>query len=441
MRTPWLGPSMRVSGALIAVLVAGGLLAPSSAPAAAPGSGSYVPGKVVVRYRGEPTERELRLPAGLGVPNAVRTLRHDPEVAYANPDYLVTASAGCGFPNDPGHGGPDCWRDDQWNFLAPTTVQGGVDAVGAWQNLAAAGDPGAHGITVAVLDTGIAYRDKGRRFRRDPDLPQTKRFVDPADFVGHDRVPLDQDGHGTHVAGTIAQRTNNHRGLTGLAYGVRLMPVRVLDRREKGSGTDVARGIRYATKHGADVVNLSLEFKPQVTRCTQVVSVCKAIDQAVNKGVVVVAAAGNHSRAHVAYPAAAPGAIAVGATTYRGCLAEYSDHGDGLDLVAPGGGLDASGTLNPACRTSAAGPGIRQFSLEPAAGGEFGRFGIVGLAGTSMAAAHVSAAAAIVLGAGYPATEVASRLECTARPVGDPSHYGAGLLDAAQATSPAIVCP
>jgi len=448
MHTPWLGPSMRASGAFFLVLLAGGLLAPSPAPAATPGSGSYAPDEVLVRYRGEPAEHELKLPAGTAVPDAVRTLRHDPRVAYANPDYVVTAAASCGFPNDPGHRGPDCWRDDQWNFLPATSVPGGVDGVGAWNNLADDGDPGAHGITVAVLDTGVAYRDKGSRFRRDPDLPPRRRFVHPADFVGHDRVPLDEDGHGTHVASTIAQRTNNRRGLTGLAYGVKLMPIRVLNRHEKGTGSNVAHGIRYATKHGADVINLSLEFKPRVAQCAQVVSVCKAIDRAVNRGVVVVAAAGNHSRTQVALPAAAPGAIAVGASTYRGCLADYSDRGDGLDLVAPGGGSDAGGTLNQRCDPVAVGPGIRQFSLESGPGPDsFRRFGIVGLEGTSMAAAHVSAAAALVLGAGVlgsddQPSEVESRLKCTARPVpGDHFHYGAGLLDAGQATSPTVLCP
>ena len=443
MHTRRLGPSARASGALFLVLVAGGLLGPPSTPAATPAAGAYARDRVLVRYRGERAERELKLPRGTSVADEVQALRHDPGVAYANPDYVVTAAANCGFPNDPGHGGPHCWRDDQWNFLPPTTVPGGVDAVGAWQNLAGDGDPGAHGITVAVLDTGIAYRSKGPRFRRDPDLPPRRRFVDPVDFVGHDRLPLDEDGHGTHVASTIAQRTNNRRGLTGLAYGVKLMPIRVLNRRNKGKGSNVARGIRYATKHGADVINLSLEFKPRVRHCSQVVSVCNAIDRAVERGIVVVAAAGNHSRRRAALPAAAPGAIAVGATTYRGCLATYSDSGHGLDLVAPGGGSDATDTLGAQCNPAAMGPVIRQFSLEPGPGQDsFRRFGIVGFEGTSMAAAHVSGAAALVLGAGYAPSTVEGRLECTARGVpGDRFHYGAGLLDAARATSLAIPCP
>jgi serine protease len=289
-----------------------------------------------------------------------------------------------------------------------------------------------------VLDTGIAYRKVGKRFRRDPDLPPTHRFVAPKNYVGHGRFPLDEDGHGTHVASTIAQATRNHRGLTGLAFGVKVMPVRVLNRREKGTGSDVARGIRYAVRHGADVINLSLEFGPRVKRCEQVPNVCTAVRMAGARGVVVVAAAGNHHRARVAFPAAAPDTIAVGATTWRGCLARYSDFGLGLDLVAPGGGGDRP-NAGPQCHPSEKGYSIRQFSLKPraAARGDFRRFGIVGMHGTSMAAAHVSAAAALLLAEGVTPGAVATRLECTATPLGSSLRYGAGLLNAAQATSAA----
>jgi serine protease len=290
-----------------------------------------------------------------------------------------------------------------------------------------------------VLDTGVAYRRKGRRFRRDPDLPPTRRFVYPKDYVGADRTPLDEDGHGTHVTSTIAQSTNNQFGLTGISYGVDVMPVRVLDRHERGRGRNVARGIRYAVRHGADVINLSLEFKPEVTMCAQIVSVCEAIQRATHRGVVVVAAAGNRQSPKVAYPARAPGAIAVGATTYRSCLARYSDYGRGLDLVAPGGGADTTlGTTgNYACDPLRPRYAIRQFSLKPraAARGVFRKFGVVGLHGTSMSAAHVSGVAAMLRALGYPPDRVESRLDRCARQVGEPRFYGAGLLNAGAATA------
>ena len=111
----------------------------------------------------------------------------------------------------------------QWNFL---DGPGGVNAPAAWDNLIADGRPGGAGVIVAVVDTGVAYRNH-KRFKRDPDL--TTRLRRGYDFVDNDRYPLDTNGHGTHVASTIAEATNNGLSLTGLAYGATIMPVRVLD--------------------------------------------------------------------------------------------------------------------------------------------------------------------------------------------------------------------
>ena len=102
-----------------------------------------------------------------------------------------------------------------------------MDAPEAWANLASDGAPGGLGVIVAVLDTGVAYTNRGR-FRRSPDFSRYT-FVNGYDFVERNRFPEDRNGHGTFVAGTIAEKTNNHLGLTGLAYGARIMPVRVLD--------------------------------------------------------------------------------------------------------------------------------------------------------------------------------------------------------------------
>ncbi len=168
-------------------------------------------------------------------------------IALAATLLLLSSSAGAAprgsassfLPDDPGKGTTrGGWQEDQWNFTGPY----GVDALGAWRHLRAAGRPGGAGVVVAVVDSGVAYRNHAP-FARSPDL-QAFRFVRGHDFVDDDPYPDDQSGHGTHVASTIAEATDNHVGLTGLAYGVRIMPIRVLDGHDEGSSTDIARGIR-----------------------------------------------------------------------------------------------------------------------------------------------------------------------------------------------------
>jgi len=427
------------------------MLAARAAPArAAVPPQSVASDDVLVHYRGEPGEQRVSVPAGQSVPGALSGLRSDPAVGYARPDYLVHAARF--WPDDPGPGGRGHWYRDQWNFLSPTRVVGGIGMPGGWQRLVADGHPGAKGVTVAVLDTGVAYRNKGHRFRRDPDLPRTKHFVHPKDFVDGDNLPLDREGHGTHVASTIAQATDNGLGLTGIAYGAKVMPIRVLDRHEVGKGSDVAKGIDFATAHGADVINLSLNFKPDVKHCEQIVSVCHAIQHAIHKGVTIVGAAGNDDMSRVFYPAAARGVIAVGASTYRGCDADYSNYGTGVDVVAPGGGVDKTpeATADIRCRPNAQGYEIRQYSLLPRAAkqGNFRKFGITGLEGTSMASAHVTGVAATVIASHvcgkHPSPRrVGRRLKSTAVDRGAPGRdevYGDGLLDASRAISPRTPC-
>jgi serine protease len=312
----------------------------------------------------------------------------------------------------------------------------------------AANRPGGRGVTVAVLDTGVAYRDWGS-FRESPDFRST-RFVDPYDFVAGDPYPLDREGHGTFVAAMIAESTNNGVGLTGLAYGARIMPVRVLDADGNGDSATIARGIRYAVKHGAQVINLSLEFDISVT-ASQIPDIIHAIGFAHRHGVVVVAAAGNDSTPRLAYPAAAPAVISVGATTRDLCLAAYSNVGARLDLVAPGGGDDASLASDPDCHPFRNLPGVHQMtfsdfdSISPGANPT--RFSLPGSYGTSMAAPMVSATAALViasrvLGPDPSPDRILARLEQTATPLGaaQPNpDYGYGLLNAGAATAPAPV--
>ncbi len=340
-------------------------------------------------------------------------------------------------------GPPGAWVSLQWNFLpwegngtaALPVSPGGIDAVGGWRNLVAAGRPGARDVVVAVLDTGIAYRNYGRRFRRSPDFA-AGQFTRGYDFVDDDRLPLDRNGHGTHVAGTIAEKTNNGVGLVGLAYRAKLMPVRVLDRHGSGAADDIAHGIRYAVAHGADVINMSFNFG-----CgKRVPGINEELRRAYRKGVVTVASIGNlGSEACVSPPATGPRAIGVGGSTEGGCLGSYSKlPGRGIDLVAPGGGTPIPGCPSVSSRS------IYQVTLK---GGNTRRFGEPGsYIGTSMAAAHVSGVAAMVLASGVipdgvsrrgKVNRLTRRLRSTARDLlGPGGRQGAGLIDAGAATDP-----
>jgi len=385
------------------------------------------------------------LPGRETVTHALRRLRHTPGVAYAYPDYVAHAT-GEFFPDDPGiaHHRRG-WERMQWNMLAGT----GVDAPEAWANLLADHRAGGKGVTVAVLDTGVAYRNWGR-FRISPDF-RGSRFVAPHDFIAHNRYPLDRNGHGTFVASVIAERTNNGVGLTGLAYGTSIMPVRVLNERGEGAESTIADGIRYAVGHGARVINLSLEFLlNRVHSASQIPLIARAVNYARRRRVTVVAAAGNDGASKVAFPARVPGVISVGATTKDGCQASYSNSGPGLDLVAPGGGDDAVIGSDPACHPNRALPPVYQLTLSdpPFDGkpGHFSRFGYPGYyIGTSMAAPEVSAAAALVmagrlLGPRPTPAHILRRLEQTATPLpagatAPDDHYGHGLLNAGAATA------
>ncbi len=370
---------------------------------------------------------QLEIEDGDSVRQTVLELQQDPNVAYARPNYVAHASAMT--PDDPGF-------RLQWNLSSPF----GINMPEAWELAAARGAPGGKGAVVAVLDTGVAY-ERYRRFRRAPDL---RRFTRGFDFVQSDRHPNDENGHGTHVAGTIAESTNNGLGASGIAYEAKIMPVRVLDAAGAGDTWSISRGLRYAARHGADVINLSLEFDAGV-RASEIPDIVSALRYARRKGVVVVAAAGNQSADMVAYPARARMVLSVAATTIRGCQADYSNGGSDLDIVAPGGGTDEPNADSPydaaVCRPDARGKFIYQQTFTTSVR----RFGLPrGYEGTSMSAPHVAGVAALViatkrLGPRASPKAVERHLETTARDIGAPgfdARYGNGLLDAAAALRP-----
>jgi serine protease len=414
---------------LLLAAVGTALLAPAA------GAADYVPDEVVVRYGPEsaPVTRVVKLRDGRTVGEAIARLRERPGVLSATPNYIARASF---VPDDPGRDQtPGGWQALQWNFTGPF----GVNAPAAWDNLARAGRPGGRGVVVAVLDTGVAYSDRGR-FVRSPDL-RGNRFVRGYDFVEDDAYPHDLNGHGTHVASTIAETVDNGVGVTGLAFGAQIMPVRVLDRNGEGDSAAISRGIRFAARKRVQIINLSFEFGEAV-RASQIPDILDALRFARRKGVLVVGASGNASAASVAYPARDHDVLSVGATTEHGCLAEYSNQGPTLDVVAPGGGPDAPIDGDPNCKPlDPPGRDIVQMTFTS----NVHTFGLPGrYEGTSMAAPHVSGTAALVIASRLlgrrPSPEaIEARLKETARDLGVPgpdNNYGAGLIDAAAATAP-----
>jgi len=423
------------------------LLAPVADSATPHGQPSFVPGQLLVRFDSG-SEHVMKLPRGVSVPSAEQALDGNPAVDYAVPNYLAHASA---VPNDPGPAGvPGGWERTQWNFLpcgslcgekaAPLQERGGLNAIDAWEILKQRGVPAGKGARVAVLDTGVAYMTQKPRFRRSPDFSR-KQFLPGYDFVDKDRQPLDEDGHGTHVTGTIAERTGNGVGLTGLASRARIMPVRVLDSQGFGTARNIAKGIRWAANHKAQVINMSFEFSLGVNSCAKIKGICSAVKYAFKKGALVVAAAGNENGEPVAYPAGAPHVIGVGRTTKDACLASDSRTGAGLDLVAPGGGFPLLTSCGDDDPLFSRGVPIFQLTLIGAGFKTFGYPG--GYEGTSMASAHVSGVAALVIGShvvGRSPAAVECQLEATARhsdsQLGQPYDarlFGAGLVDAAAA--------
>ena len=337
------------------------------------------------------------------------------------------------------------WTNVQWELNGPF----GINAPPAWTQASALGGSGGRGVTIAVLDSGVAYANRGP-YRRSPDLAHA-RFVRGYDFVDDDPYPNDEYGHGTFIASTIGATANNAYGTIGVAYRARIMPLRVLDSEGRGYPSAIARAIRYAVKRRADIINLSLELydgpllSPTPRSVTGSKSVRAALTEARRAGVVVVAAAGNNSDPNVPAKRYDTLAINVGGTTEHGCLGEYSNHGPGLDVVAPGGGGDAEVPEDPNCLMgSAAGRDISAVSFRSETPS---RFEIVPrLRGTSTAAPQVAGVAALVLsskvlGANPTPGEIERHIERTARDLGRPGrdrYYGAGLVDAAAATQPPV---
>jgi len=216
------------------------------------------------------------------------------------PNYLYYTNDNINFSNGfvydiPGVTPNDPLYSQQWNFRT-------INLEKAWENTKG------EGITVAVIDTGVS---------RVPDLKDTQ-FVAGYDFVNDQVDANDDNGHGTHVAGTIAQSTNNNYGVAGIAYQAQIMPLKVLGGSGGGTVSDIAEAIKFAADNGADVINLSLGGSGESHLMKE------AIDYATDKDVVVVAAAGNSGQNSAGYPARYPHVIGVSALDTTGKKTPYS---------------------------------------------------------------------------------------------------------------------
>ena len=305
----------------------------------------------------------------------------DTEYIEANYQYKAFEA-----PNDPEY-------SKQWNFR-------NINIEKAWD------ESKGEGVTVAVIDTGVS---------KVPDLKLTK-FVKGYDFVNDKENADDDNGHGTHVAGTIAQSTNNGYGVAGIAYQSSIMPLKVLSGGGGGTIADIAESIKFAADNSADVINMSLGGGGASIMLEE------AIKYAHSKGVVIVAAAGNEGRNSAAYPARYPDVISVSAIDAAGDKASYSNFGAGVDISAPGGSETAK---------------IIQNTVDPSTGESV----FIGFQGTSMAAPHVAGVAALIRATGVEEpTKVSDILKQSSRKIQEDhlNHFGAGNLDAGAAVQLAL---
>ena len=291
----------------------------------------------------------------------------------------------------------DPLRGQQWGLEM-------IKAPGAWATSTGVG------AEVAVIDTGVQ--------RDHPDLGG--RLLDGFDFVGNnpnsgdtDDDPTDGNGHGTHVTGIVVANRDNDEGVTGVAPGAKVLPLRVLDDNGEGFAADTVKAVKRATDAGVDVINLSLgDYLPLQSMLLEDPEYKGALESAVAAGIVVVVAAGNNGFPYCENPQVA-GILCVGAVDRNRMRAGYSSFGSEVDLMAPGG--IGTGGLPSEILSTFIGPDYYEIS------------------GTSQATPHVAGVAALLVSLGVSGQAAVSRIIETAAPAAPALEYGAGIVDAAAA--------
>lgn len=353
------------------------------------------------------------------VQSAIRAYRADPNIEYAEPNYIYSVNAVT--PNDPLY--PKQWAlnnttqsypsSGRWGN-PPGTADADLDAPEAW-----ATTTGGSGLIVAVIDTGIdrAHRDLAANAWINAAEQTGKAGVDDDkngliddvygwDFVNNDADPADDNGHGTHVAGIIAAQGGNGLDVCGVCWQAKVMALKFAGADGTGTSDNAAKAVAYAAAKGADVISCSWgSYAPSQT-------LANAIQAAQSLGVVVVASAGNEGVSNALYPACLPGVISVGAIDSKDKMASFSNYGGWVSLAAPGVDILS-------LRGTGTSLGLVQDAYTTVA------------SGTSMACPFVSGAAALVLSRRPTLTsdQVGGLLKLTSDPIQTTHFLGQGRLN------------
>lgn len=347
---------------------------------------------------------KIKIPSNKTIEEMIEYYSQQSGVEYAEPNYIVYSQS---VPNDTYYEDGINNNIGQWGLWATNMEL-------AWDK-----QQSSNSYLVAVLDSGIipehpdlnANLSSGADFVTVDNNGDDPSDYNPTDFIPSDPTTESENGsHGTHVSGIIGALTDNNLGVAGINWETNILPVRVLKSDQTGSHYDIAEGIYYAVNgNQAEIINMS--FGGEISTDT----LKEAIEYADSQGTIMVAASGNSGEGSVLYPAAYEETIAVGSIENKNDLADYSNYGAEIDLVAPGGD-DTKGILS----TWGYYDGT---SYNP---------GYAYMSGTSMSTAFVSGAAALLLESGVSPDDIKDRLTSTAFDLGvsgQDDKYGHGMLD------------